>query len=298
MAFSLDQLAAFVTTAQTGSFSAAARKLGKAQSVVSTAVANLEIDWAVTLFERQGRYPVLTEQGEALLGKAKRILTEMQRLQASADAFATGVETRLTIAAESAAISPSIAARLAAFEQQFPQVEIEILTAAYVDVISLLEQGRAQLGLLVQEQQLPTAFEFHNLEMMRMCAVCSAQHPLARLTHFDWPEIVKHRQIVVAGRDRHAAPRWQYADSAWRTENLSVALRLVEAGIGWAELPFSLVETAVQQGELVILPSDLAQDSWELFVDLVWLPQQAMGIALQALRQQLIASKVYLSPVR
>ena len=44
MSFSLEQLKAFVTTIETGSFSAAARQMGKAQSVISTAVSNLEVD--------------------------------------------------------------------------------------------------------------------------------------------------------------------------------------------------------------------------------------------------------------
>ena len=51
---SLDQLQAFVSAADHGSFSAAARQLGKAQSAVSTAVINLEIDTGVDLFDRSG----------------------------------------------------------------------------------------------------------------------------------------------------------------------------------------------------------------------------------------------------
>ncbi|WP_134928929.1 LysR family transcriptional regulator, partial [Pseudomonas protegens] len=47
MRFSLEQLQMFVQAAQTGSFSAAARKLGKTQSTVSVAIANLEADLGV-----------------------------------------------------------------------------------------------------------------------------------------------------------------------------------------------------------------------------------------------------------
>lgn len=62
---SLEQFKALLAAAETGSFSAAARRLGKAQSVVSTAIANLEIDLGLELFDRSGRYPVLTEAGAA-----------------------------------------------------------------------------------------------------------------------------------------------------------------------------------------------------------------------------------------
>ena len=70
----INYLQAFVATSETGSFSNAARALGKAQSVVSSAVSNLEIDLNVALFSRKKRYPELTEAGKMLLPEAKAIL--------------------------------------------------------------------------------------------------------------------------------------------------------------------------------------------------------------------------------
>ena len=57
MAQSLEALFMFVEAAALGSFSAAARKLGKQQSTVSEAIANLEIDLGLTLFDRSTRRP-------------------------------------------------------------------------------------------------------------------------------------------------------------------------------------------------------------------------------------------------
>jgi DNA-binding transcriptional LysR family regulator len=74
----LDHLRAFVWAVECGSFSAAARKLGKAQSAVSTAIANLEIDSDVELFDRSKRSPVLTTEGEALLPFARSVLLGSQ----------------------------------------------------------------------------------------------------------------------------------------------------------------------------------------------------------------------------
>lgn len=64
MRYSPEALNAFVETVSAGSFSAAARRLHKSQSTVSTAIANLEDDLGVTLFDRSARHPVLTEQGQ------------------------------------------------------------------------------------------------------------------------------------------------------------------------------------------------------------------------------------------
>ena len=66
MAASIDALIVFSEAAAAGSFSAAARKLGRSQSTVSTIIADLEIDVGVTLFDRTTRKPRLTAHGEAL----------------------------------------------------------------------------------------------------------------------------------------------------------------------------------------------------------------------------------------
>ena len=67
-------LQAFVQAATQGSFSAAARKLGKSQSTVSAAVASLEIDLDVVLFDRSSRKPTLTPAGHVLLERAEQVL--------------------------------------------------------------------------------------------------------------------------------------------------------------------------------------------------------------------------------
>ena len=68
---SLDQLRTFIAAADEGSFSAAGRRLRRAQSVVSQTLANLEGQLGVKLFDRSGHLPVLTEQGRALLADAR-----------------------------------------------------------------------------------------------------------------------------------------------------------------------------------------------------------------------------------
>lgn len=74
---SLEHFKALLATAETGSFSAAARRLGKAQSVVSAAIANLEIDLGLALFDRSGRYPVLTEAATHGDAKAAKIIVDL-----------------------------------------------------------------------------------------------------------------------------------------------------------------------------------------------------------------------------
>jgi DNA-binding transcriptional LysR family regulator len=67
---SLGQLRTFIAAADEGSFSAAGRRLRRVQSVLSQTLANLEGQLGVTLFDRSGRFPMLTDQGRALLADA------------------------------------------------------------------------------------------------------------------------------------------------------------------------------------------------------------------------------------
>ena len=68
MHYSPEALTAFVEAAASGSFSAAARRMRKSQSTISTAISNLETDLGLTLFDRSTRQPTLTAQGEQGLG--------------------------------------------------------------------------------------------------------------------------------------------------------------------------------------------------------------------------------------
>nr|WP_256717863.1 LysR family transcriptional regulator [Shewanella sp. UCD-KL12] len=76
MNWTLYQLEAFVLSVKHGSFSAAARKLGRAQSRVSTAIANLEIDLGFELFDRSAKLPVLTKLGEDMYIEAQAVLKQ------------------------------------------------------------------------------------------------------------------------------------------------------------------------------------------------------------------------------
>ena len=72
--WTLDQLRQFVLTADSGSFSEAARRLGRAQSAVSTAIGLLEADLGVELFDRSRRNAQPTDAGALLLLEARELL--------------------------------------------------------------------------------------------------------------------------------------------------------------------------------------------------------------------------------
>src|SRR5882672_9054461 len=95
---SLDQLRTFIAVAEEGNFSAAGRRLRRAQSVVSQTLANLEGQIGVPLFDRSGRYPQLTEAGRSLLAEARTVVDGMDGFKARARTLAEGLEPELSVA--------------------------------------------------------------------------------------------------------------------------------------------------------------------------------------------------------
>src|SRR4029453_13863123 len=94
----LDQLRIFIAAVDEGSFSAAGRKLRRAQSVVSQTLANLEAQLGVKLFDRSARYPRLTEEGRSLLVDARGVAGNVDEFKARARAMREGVEPELSVA--------------------------------------------------------------------------------------------------------------------------------------------------------------------------------------------------------
>src|SRR5882757_5596973 len=95
-AVTLDQLRTFIAAAEQGSFPAAGRRLRRAQSVVSQTLANLEGQLGVKLFDRGARLPMLTDQGRALLARARAVAMEVDLFKARAKGLASGLETELS----------------------------------------------------------------------------------------------------------------------------------------------------------------------------------------------------------
>src|SRR5271165_328579 len=93
----LDQLRALVAVVEEGSFSAAARKLRRVQSAISTSMANLEEQLGVTLWDRATKIPKLTSEGEAVLASARRVLAEVDSLRRLTTDMSGGLEAAVSL---------------------------------------------------------------------------------------------------------------------------------------------------------------------------------------------------------
>lgn len=289
MNLSLEQLKALLAAAETGSFSAAARRLGKAQSVVSTAIANLEIDLGLELFDRSGRYPVLTAAGERLRLEAQSVLASSDQLQAVARELHGGVEPRLTLAIDDGSQLPWIGEVLERFACEFPMLELELLFPMLEDLTLLLQEGRAHLGISYERLQQDPALAFHSLGRLNLPIIAAPTHPLASKGPIGLAELKTARQLMVTGRRGGVErERFRFSPNVWWVEGDGAVLELIKRGLGWGSVPEYLLQGPLTRGEVVKLPVAFLDQEWSMGIELLWQRAQPLGAAGRWLKEALI----------
>lgn len=275
-----DQLIIFITVMETGSFSAAARQLGKVPSSISMSIANLEIDLDLKLFERVGREPLPTPQAQSLYEKSKQLLIEMKQWKQHAFALSSGLESHLNIVVVSELLHTRWTDYIVLLEQQFPELQINIFSAPQEDALHLLMTQAADLAFMFEREQLQSSEQFVELKREILVPVAARHSPLAESDQVSFEQILQNRQIVVASRDRQIKPELLFSKHYWRTDNHHSACSMIKQGLGWGVLPLEMLnEHPELQHELKILQLLDFTPKFEYFVDLVWSREHQLGAA-------------------
>ncbi|MBV4457113.1 LysR family transcriptional regulator [Pseudomonas sp. COR58] len=272
---SQEVLQAFVQAATQGSFSAAARKLGRSQSTISAAVASLEIDLDLVLFDRSSRKPTLTPAGHVMLQRAEAILAAGSRLEMTARQLAQGVEPKLTVAISDTYQSDRFEATLSAFEQRYPDLELECLIAECDDLIALVQRGRAHLAFVEMRDHYPPDLETATVdERTEIALFVGRGHPLAALESIDPQVLEQHRELRLATIVNPYGSRAK--GRVWSAPSYLMLLEMAQRGFGWAPLPRWLVGR-FGNGTL----TELNVRGWPkpVFVDALWSRQFPPGPA-------------------
>ncbi len=250
---SLDQLRAFIAAADEGSFSAAARKLSRAQSAVSELIAGLEGQIGVTLFDRAGRTPNLTSQGAVLLADARAIAADVDAMKARAHGMSAGLEPELSVVVD--VMFPLLAITEAAkeFRVTFPatplRLYVEALGAAYQPVLD----GAAGFGIVGSLPLMPASFSAENLVSVTMVTVAAKDHPLAaKAAPLTKSDLAKHVQLVLTDRSTLSKGRefGVLSPQTWRLADLFAKHAFLLNGLGWGNMPLHAVKEDIAAGRL------------------------------------------------
>lgn len=279
-----EQLIIFKTVMEAGSFSAAARHLGKVPSAVSMSIANLEIDLNLKLFNRVGREPVPTAQAITLFEKTEQLLIEMNQWKQYALALSSGLESALNIVVVSELLHTHWTDYITLLAHQFPELQINIFSAPQEDAQKMLNNGVAQFALMFEREQLESNEQFVELKREVLVPVASNTYALAQFDAIHFEQILQSRQIVVASRDRNIRPELLYSKKYWRTDNHHSACAMIKQNLGWGVLPLEMfTENPLLKKHLKILNFADFTPKFEYFVDLVWNRESQQGAAARFL---------------
>lgn len=253
---SLDQLRTFLVVAEEGSFNRAAKRLGRAISVISYAIANLESQLGVALFAREGsRRPQLTQAGQALLAEARAVTDNVDALVAKVRSLQQGLEPELSLAVDVMLPGDVIARILRAFQRMFPSVPLRLHVEALGATAALVIDGKVDIAIGGPVAADCPEMQRQQLGSVELIPVAAPSHPLAQMERIAPGETRRHLQLVLTDRSPLTEGRdfSVLSPRSWRLADLGAKHVLLREGLGWGNMPRHLIEDDLARGTLVRL---------------------------------------------
>lgn len=255
-AVTIDQILTFIAAADEGSFSAAGRKLQRAQSVVSHTLANLEAQLGVQLFDRSFRKPVLTEHGRALLAEARAVAGNMDHFKARAKSLNGGLEAEVAAVVDVMFPIHVLTAAVVAFREEFPNTPLRLYVEALGAVLQPVLGGQVAFGVMGSLPVSPPDLTRERVLGVRMEMVASPSHPLASYVGRIPRRVLDHHvQLVLTDRSTLSYGRefGVLSGKTWRLADLGAKHAFLRAGLGWGSMPLPAIERDLAEGRLARL---------------------------------------------
>jgi DNA-binding transcriptional LysR family regulator len=251
-----DHLDLLLTVIDKGSFSAAARALGRTPSAISMAIAHLEAELNLVLFDRSSREPTPTAALTALLPDARAIAARLHALRAHAQHLSEGVEDTLRIGVAAELDNAPVVRALGVVAARYPALGIEVMTAPQDGIVDALHRAAVDMCVAYGGLDLDAQEQIYALWNETLLAVAAPDHPLladgARPGAIE--RLAGHRQIVVAQAGRLPTDvRPVIGNRIWKVNDTATAIALVKAGHGWANLPAAAIQPLVDAAALAPL---------------------------------------------
>jgi DNA-binding transcriptional LysR family regulator len=252
----LDQLRTFIAAADEGSFSAAGRKLRRAQSVVSQTLLNLEAQIGVKLFDRSARYPILTDEGRSLLADARSVAENIDGFKARARAMREGLEPELTAVIDVMYPMEGLTRAATRSRQAYPHTPLRIYVEALGGVVKPVLDGTCAIGVVGSLPAIPDELDAQPLLDVHMVSVAAPSHRLAKMRGAIRPPVLaKEVQLVLTDRTALSEGRnfGVMSPLVWRLADLGAKHAFLKSGLGWGHMPLHMVKGDLDAGTLVAL---------------------------------------------
>ncbi|MBX3656179.1 MAG: LysR family transcriptional regulator [Ramlibacter sp.] len=252
-----DTLSLLQTVQQTGSFAAAARKLGLVPSAVTYRIRQVEDALDVLLFDRSTRQARMTEAGAELLREGARLLDDIDAVANRVRRVATGWEAQFTIAADSVISRPVIMELAEAFFALNPPTRLRIRDETLTGTLEALTNGQADLALgVVLEPGNVAGIAGKPLGSLAFVYAVAPHHPLATAAE-PLPDALlqQHRAVAAADsvqRGHGITLGLLGGQDVLTVSTMPAKLDAQLRGLGCGFLPEPMARPYVETGRLVV----------------------------------------------
>ncbi len=267
----LTQLRIFLTVAEIGHVTRAAERLGLTQSAVSAAIAALENQYEVKLFDRVGRSIRVSEAGELFVSEARAVLDRTAAAERMLRELGGLTIGHLEIAASQTIANYWLPRRLATFHEQYPGVLLNLTISNTRDVENAVATGAADIGFVEGTTRAPQLV-LDEVDSDQLVMVAATQRH--DITTADAGALKKVPLVV---REPGSGTREVLenvalkAGLAWQDLNIVLELpsneavrEAVEAGAGATLISRHVIASSLENGTLRTISSDVPLRSYHM----------------------------------
>lgn len=251
-------LEVFQAVAETGSFTAAAKRLGYAQSSISVNILAIEREFHIQLFHRIGRRIQLTPEGQQLLPHARQILQSMKAARASlANDQPQG---SLVIGAAESSGTYHLPPIVEFLYHHYPAIQVQVIMDVSADYPRALREGRLDAVLMLDEPNRFRDMISTDVHEEEIHLICSPDHPLAQQTSLDPASLAAYPYLATPVGSYRARFEAYLASinvtlrSTIELGSIALITECIQANLGYGVLPIMAVEKDVAKGNLVTHP--------------------------------------------
>ncbi|WFB51055.1 LysR family transcriptional regulator [Vibrio coralliilyticus] len=258
----IDGMRTVVAVIETGSFTAAAERLGLSKSLTSKYVNQVEAQLGVTLFHRTTRKLSVSPPGWHYYRQAQQVLTQFDKLYSQLDAHNQTASGPLRVTASQGFAEELLSPLIPAFHAQYPEIQIDLLVTN--QKLDLVEQG---IDIAFRASTLDDS-GLHYRPLMSLSSAVYAAPELAE-QYVDRPAALP----CLIDSNLHPTARWPVSNTSQRSRAVKTVFKsnsprlirqLTLAGMGASYQPDILAAPYVQRGELQKLDEDFSAMTFPL----------------------------------
>jgi len=246
----LEQWRVFQAIIEQGGYSQAAAYLHRSQSAVSYSMSRLQEQLGISLLKIEGRKALLTEEGQILLQRSRKLIDEAGEIENFAHHLSQGREAEINFVVDAAFPNDLLMSALAQFAKQSQGTRVqlsEVILSGATDAL-LNEEAELVIGI-----ETPANFLSDPLIEIELIAVARPDHHLFQLEReITSADLAQHTHVVIRDSGQHEKMDvgWLSSQDRWTVSSIDSALSAIEHGLGYGWIPSNRLVEALGDGHL------------------------------------------------